>query len=36
VTPLTEDRAVGPDVERLASGALASGTLLAAVRNALE
>ncbi|HEY3729203.1 MAG TPA: aromatic amino acid lyase [Solirubrobacteraceae bacterium] len=36
VEPLGEDRAIGPDVERLASRAVDSGALLAAVRAAVE
>lgn len=36
VEPLLDDRALGPDVERLAAGAVASGQLQADVRRALQ
>jgi hypothetical protein len=36
VAPLDEDRPLGADVERVAVDALASGRLLAAVRDALQ
>jgi histidine ammonia-lyase len=36
ITPLAEDRPLGPEVQRLAAGALATGELLAQVRQALS